>query len=104
MLGKTESMPQVLGAKGGAMQAPLSRFWVAPLSPKQILTVLEAKESYYCILLTSLFYLLLFMHVELMFGTGLVPACNCSAVREITSSLLLQVLQLLEAMLPFILD
>lgn len=41
--------------------------------PKQILTVLETKESYYCILLSTLFYLLLFPHLELMFALGLVP-------------------------------
>lgn len=49
--------------------------------PKQILTVLETKESYYCNPLTTLFYLLLFPHLELMFGLGLVSTCNCSAVR-----------------------
>lgn len=47
--------------------------------PNQILTVLETKESNYY-LLTVFFSLLLLSHLELMFGVGLVPTCNCSAI------------------------
>lgn len=34
MLGKMESLPQVLGVKGGAMQTPLSSLWDSSFATK----------------------------------------------------------------------